>query len=292
MQFECHLGDKLEGMAEPNKPHYYNSKTPMDGFIQTFQSFLSSRDIIRLLVKRDLTSRYRRSFFGIIWTLLNPIFFGLVLWVVFVSIFKSSLSNGTQFGPYVLAGVLTITFFNQGVLQAAESISNGRGLFLKVRIDPVLVVIANTISNLVNFFLGIFALGIVTFVSKADFSIAIPGVFILGIFLALFISGIGMMLGNLFVKFDDLKNIITVTLQILTYLTPIFYPKEILDEKIRLIVNLNPLTSFLDGFRFLFNGTEIVSFNDWIYIFVSSLMAFSLGLYFFRKTWAKTVVMM
>lgn len=272
--------------------YYYNSNTPKSGLIQTIRLIFIQRDTIRLLVRRDITSRYRRSFFGMLWTLLNPILFSLVLWIVFVSVFKASLANGTQFGPYVLAGVLTITFFNQGLMQAAESISNGGGIFLKVRIDPILIVVANVISNFVNFLLGIIALSIVTLISKADFSGTIPGVLILGVLLAFLISGLAMILGNLFVKFDDLKYIVTVGLQILTYLTPIFYPKEILNEKVRMIVNLNPLTSFLDAFRYLFNGTEIVTVNDWIYILVSSLCSFGFGVYFFRKTWAKTVVMM
>ena len=278
----------MERLTEP----HYSSKTPMGGLINTLRTIFIQRDIIRLLVKQALTAKYRRSFFGVLWTLLNPILFTLVLWVVFVSIFKASLTNGTQFGPYVLAGVLIITFFNQGVMQAAESISNSGGLFLKVRIDPVLIVVANTISNFFNFLIGIIALSIVTLISKADFSQTIPGVFILGVLLALLISGIGMILGNLFVKFDDLKYLVTLGLQILSYLTPIFYPKEILNERVRLVVNLNPLTSFLDSFRYLFNGTETVTLNDWIYIVAVSLLTFIFGIYFFRRTWAKTVVMM
>lgn len=276
--------------TEDNRKRNFSSYH--SGIKQTLKSFLMSQELILLLVNRDIQSRYRRSFLGLIWTLLNPILFSLVLWVVFVSVFKANLSNGTQYGPYLLAGVLVITFFNQGVIQSAEAISNSGGLFLKIRIDPALLVFSNVISNLVNFLIGIVALIIVTNLSGATFSIKAPLVLILGLLLSVLIAGIGLILGNLFVRFDDLKYIVTVVLQILTYMTPVFYPKEMLHETVRFIVNLNPLTSFLDVFRNIFNGTEVATLYDWLYVLGSPIITFILGLYFFRRTWAKTVVMM
>jgi ABC-2 type transport system permease protein/lipopolysaccharide transport system permease protein len=270
----------------------YSSNSPESGIFPTLKNIYRDREKIYSLLGRDLKSRYRRSVLGLFWTLLNPLLFSLILWVVFVSIFKSELANGTQFAPYLLAGVLLINFFNQGVLQAAESLSNGGGLFLKIRVDPIFVLFANTLSNLVNFLFGLFALVIVSLISKSKISYEFPLILFLALMLTLLITGTGLLLANFFVRFNDLKYIVTVALQILTYLTPIFYPKEMLGDKVRIIVNLNPLTSYLDIFRKLSNGTEIATNTDWFYMVISSLLIFLLGFTVFRKTWKSTVVMM
>ena len=270
----------------------YSSSSPNLNLFQTLNYLIDKRQLLLLLVIRDLKSRYRRSFLGIIWTLINPILSSLVLWVVFVSVFKSRLSDGTQFAPYLLAGVITITFFNQGFLQGAEAISNSGALFLKVRTNPQLFTIASVLSNAVNFGFGLIALGIVSLASGAEISTKFPLVFFVCVCLIMLTTGLGLLFGNLFVKYDDLKYIVTVLLQLLVYLTPVFYPKEMLGQSTRFMITLNPLTSYLDIFRFVFNGTEVATTFDWAYMFGSSILSLLIGMYVFRKTWANTVVML
>jgi lipopolysaccharide transport system permease protein len=96
----------------------------------------------------------------------------------------------------------------------------------------------------------------------------------------------------LFIRFNDFKNIIAVILQLLFYLTPVMYPKDILSAPIRLIVSLNPLTSYLDILRFAFANTGKATLFDWVYMFSSSAIVLLLGLVIFKKAWAKSVVMM
>lgn len=270
----------------------YDSQANPENLVQTIIKTLKNRELIILLVKRDLKSRYSRSFLGLIWTLVNPILSSFVMWAVFVSIFKTHLSNGTQFAPYLLAGVLTVNFFNQGFIQAAESISSGNALFLKIRVDPRVFVFASSLSNSVNFSFGLVALLLVSMISGAAITPMFPAVILVGICLTMLTSGLGLMFSILFVRFDDMKYIVTILLQLLTYLTPIFYPKEMLPSGVRILVGLNPLTSYLDVFRHAVNGTEIATIFDWFYMFGSATCAILLGLLVFQKTWKKTVVMM
>ncbi len=249
-------------------------------------------ELLVLLVEKDLKTRYRRSLLGLLWTLINPMISSLILWIVFVSIFKSKLEGGTQFAPFLLAGVLTITFFNQGLIQAAESISNGSRLFLKVKTDARLFVLASVISNAVNFFFGIFALVIVSIISRSTISGKFPLVILVGVSLILLTTGLGLIFGNLFIRFDDTKYIVTILLQLLTYLTPVFYPKEILTGWVKVIVEINPLTSYLDVFRHVINGTENATFFDWTYMFTSAFAGILIGLLVFKNQWTKNVVMM
>jgi len=279
-------------MSFVGESNVYDSRKSDLNFIAFVKSIYHQRNLLALLILAELRSRYQRSFMGLLWTLINPIVSSLVLWAVFVSIFKTKLSNDTQFAPYLLAGVLTITFFNQGLLQAAESVSSSAKLFLKIRVDPRLFCISNSLSNAVNFFFGILALVLVTFISGAEISVFFPLVFFVGLSLTLLTTGFGLIFSILFIRFDDFKYIITILLQLLNYLTPVFYPKEMLNPSVRLLVSLNPLSSFLDVFRHVFNGTETATSLDWTYMFGSSILVFSAGIFLFRRFWASTVVML
>jgi ABC-2 type transport system permease protein len=279
-------------MARDSESEFYDSRESSTNSIEMLRYFFRNRELIRLLVDKELKSRYRRSILGILWTLINPILSSLILWIVFVSIFKSRLANGTQFAPYLVAGVLTITFFNQGFLQSAESISNSSALFLKIRVKPQVFALATSLSNAVNFLFGIFALLLVSWISKAEMSVFAPLFILVALSLVLLTTGLGLIVGNLFIRFNDTKYIVTILLQLLTYMTPVFYPKEALGPVIKIIISINPLTSYLDVFRHVMNSTEIATVFDWFYMFGSAIFIFLAGLYLFNKSWPKTVVMM
>ena len=270
----------------------YDSSARTNYFAELTTYMWKQRDLIKLLVKRDISVRYKRSVLGLLWTMLNPLLTSLVLWFVFVTIFKPKLADGTQFAPYVLAAVLIMTFFNQGFIGAAESISSGVGILQKVYIKPQVFAVSAAISNAINFLLGLFALVVVTYLVGDGLSIRAPLTFFVVLSMLGLTIGLGLMTSILFIRFDDSKNIIAITLQLLYYLTPVFYPKDILSEKVRLIVSLNPLSSYLDIFRYVFANTGRATTFDWVYMFSTSTLALFIGLAIFQRYWAKSVVMM
>jgi ABC-2 type transport system permease protein len=272
--------------------NFYDSSARTNYFSELTTYLWKQRDLIKLLVKRDISVRYKRSVLGLLWTMLNPLLTSLVLWFVFVTIFKPKLEDGTQFAPYVLSGVLLMTFFNQGFLMAAESISGGVGILQKVYVKPQVFAVASTLSNAVNFLLGLFALVVVTFLVGDGISILAPLTILMALCMLGLTIGLALMTSILFIRFDDSKNIVAIALQLLYYLTPIFYPKDILNEKVRLIVSINPLTSYLDIFRHVFANTGTATLFDWVYMFGSSAIVLFIGLAVFKRSWAKSVVMM
>lgn len=272
--------------------NFYDSSARSNYFKELATDLWQQRDLISLLVKRDLSVRYKRSILGLFWSLINPLLTSLVLWVVFVQIFKAKLADGSQFAPYVLAGVLLMTFFNQAFMQATESIANGMGILQKIYVRPQSFAFASAISNSVNFVLGLFALTVVTFLVDEGISLFAPLAALVILCLLGLTIGLSLMTSILFIRFNDLKNIVTIILQLLFYLTPVFYPKDILSTNIRLIVSLNPLTSYLDIFRFVFADTGTATLSDWVYMFSSSTIVLLLGLIIFKRAWPKSLVMM
>jgi len=215
--------------------------------------------LLRLLVQQELTLRYKRSVIGIGWTLLNPMLTSFVLWIVFSFLFAGKLQAGQQFAPYLMAGILLSTFFNQGLLQSANSIATNGGILTKVAVPPKIFAIAASLAAFANFLIG---------------------------------AGTGLALSVIFIRFDDARNIVNVLLLILIYLTPIFYPLAILSDQMRYIVGLNPLTSYLDVFRWSFSNNATATIGDFIYLSVTGVFFFILGNYIFKKYWPRTVSML
>ena len=248
--------------------------------------------LIRLLVGRELTLRYKRSVIGIGWTLLNPILTSLVLWYVFSFVFASKLPSGQQFAPYLMAGILMNTFFNQSLMQSAESIASNGGVLTKIYVPPQIFAISSALAGLVNFFIGLFPLALVCWVSGQPLAISAPLVLVVGVALALLTAGLGLALSIMFIRFDDTRNVVNVLLLILMYLTPVFYPVGIMNETMQNIIHWNPLTSYLDIFRWAFSNNATPTLFSWIYMSIWSIFALLLGTYVFKKYWPRTVAML
>jgi ABC-type polysaccharide/polyol phosphate export permease len=248
--------------------------------------------LIRLLVNRELTLRYKRSVIGIGWTLLNPMLTSFVLWMVFSFIFASRLPSGQQFAPYLLAGILLNTFFNQGLLMSANSIAGNGGVLTKIYVPPQVFAVSSALAAMCNFFLGLIPLVIVVYISGQSMAITFPLVFVVGIMMAIMVAGLGLALSILFIRFDDTQNIVSVLLLTLLYFTPVFYPASILSPRLQEIIRFNPLTSYLDVFRWAFSNNSVATAYDWCFIFITSIVSILLGTYVFKKYWPRTVALL
>jgi ABC-type polysaccharide/polyol phosphate export permease len=271
---------------------FYDSAARTRIFRNTFLALWKHRDLIQILVKRDIAVRYKRSSLGLLWTLLNPLLTSFVLWFVFITIFSARLPDGTPFAPYLLAGVLTVTFFTQGFNQAADSIAQGAGILTKVYIPPQVLAFAGAISNAVNFFFGLVALAFISLITGDGISFQAPLTIVMVACMLMYVTGLGLMVAIMYIRYDDTRSIFGVLISFMMYLSPIFYPKEILSDRMLTIVNTNPLTSYLDVFRHVFSNTGMATTNDWLYMGISSVLIFMLGIRLFSKAWPKTVVML
>ena len=248
--------------------------------------------LIRLLINRELTLRYKRSVIGIGWTLLNPVLTSAVLWYVFSFVFASRLPNGQQFGPYLMAGFLLNTFFGQGLMQSADSIASNGGVLTKIYVPPQVFAISSALAGLTNFFIGMLPLAVVCYISGQPLAWTLPLVLVVGFLLALLVAGLGLSLSILFIRFDDSRNIVAVLLLILMYLTPIFYPISVMSPTMQNIIHWNPITSYLDIFRWAFSNNATPTVFNWVYMSIWSIVSILLGTYIFKKYWPRTVAML
>lgn len=267
----------------------YDSAAKRTPVISQLREIWASRGLLRLLVIRDLTVRYKRSVIGIWWSLLNPILTTTVLFYVFNTVFMRGLQNREAFLPYLFSGVLMMTLFNQSLNFAAESVSTGSGVLNKVYVRPEVFALSGPISSTINFIFGLVPLTVVLFLThhSLSFNALLLPVFILA--MALFTTGIGLLMAIAYLEFDDSRHLIAVLLLMLQYMTPVFYPINMLGDTTQRIIKLNPLTSYLDVFRNIYGNTYVATSADWLVVIVSSIIVFCGGLILFARWWPKGV---
>jgi ABC-type polysaccharide/polyol phosphate export permease len=267
----------------------YDSAIAQTPVISALKGVWEKRSLLRLLVARDLTVRYKRSVIGIWWSLLNPLFTTAVMYYVFNTVFKAKLPDGQAFMPYLLSGVLTVTLFNQGMTMAADSIASGAGVLTKVYVRPEIFAFSATISSAINFLFGLIPLTVVLLISGKHPGIKTPLVIIFMLCMTLFTTGLGLMLSIAYVNFDDSRSLINIFLLALQYMTPVFYPISALGPHTQKVIHLNPLTSYLQVFRDIFGGNAVATVHEWLMMGGTSIFFFVLGLYVFGRKWPKVV---
>jgi ABC-type polysaccharide/polyol phosphate export permease len=267
----------------------YDSSIPQTPVISALKGVWEKRSLLKLLVARDLTVRYKRSVIGIWWSLLNPLFTTAVMFYVFNTVFKAKLPDGQSFLPYLLSGVLTMTLFNQGLTMAADSIATGAGVLTKVYVRPEIFAFSATISSAINFLFGLIPLTVVLLIFGKHPGIKTPLLAIFMICMCLFSTGLGLMLAIAYVNFDDSRSLIGILLLALQYMTPVFYPISALGPHTQKVIAINPLTSFVAVFRDVYGGNAHATGAEWATMILTSLFFFVLGFYVFGRKWPKVV---
>ena len=205
------------------------------------------RDLVLALVARELKVRYRRSTIGFLWTMLQPLLMMLVFKVVFSHLFRFNIAN---YAVYALAGINFWNFFSQSILASMNSLRGNAQILQKLPVPKAVFPVATVASGVINLLFALVPLlGLIVFTGSPLTS----ALFFLPVSIliaALFTLGAGLLLAPLAVFFSDVVELIGVLLTIVMYLTPLFYPKEIIPAGIaQEIVRFNPVRSILEVFR-------------------------------------------
>jgi ABC-2 type transport system permease protein len=237
--------------------------------------------LISQLVLRDFKSKYKRSILGVFWSFLNPLMTMTVQFLVFSTFF----TNDTQNYPvYLLSGVVCFSFFSECTTMCLSSISANARLITKVYIPKYIFPLSRSISSSINLAISLVPLLLACLVLGVPIR---PQALLFFYFLAcliVFALGIGMFLSALMVFFRDIQFLWTVLTQIWMYATPIFYPAEIIPEKFKFIVRLNPLYHFIGNARICLISGISPEPSAYLYCFLFAMLSLVIGSYTFKKT--------
>lgn len=222
----------------------------MTTLARPFLELYKFRELVSLLVERDLKVRYKRSVLGMFWTLLNPLLQMAVYTLVFRTIMRV---NVEAFPVFLLGGLLPWSFISVSTTASAHSLLANQGLIRKVAVPQAVYPLAVVGSKLVDLVLSLVPLAIIATAMQRPPTLAwlaLPPVLI---FAVMFTTGLSLVFSSLMVFFRDIRHLIDILFQVWFYLTPVIYPASFLENLpypwIRSALQLNPAAPIVRCFQ-------------------------------------------
>ncbi len=208
------------------------------------------RELVALLVQRDLKVRYKRSVLGMGWTLLSPLLQMVVYTLVFSTIMKVGVP---QFPLFLLSGLLPWTLISISLTGSAHCLLNNQGLIRKVAVPQMVYPIAVVASKLVDLVLSLLPLALLAVVlgrpPGAAWLYLVPAL----VLATLFSTGLALLFSSLTVFYRDMRHLIDILIQVWFYVTPVVYPSSFLEKVpypwLRWILAANPATPIIRCFQ-------------------------------------------
>ncbi len=236
------------------------------------------RDVLWQLVRQQLVLRYRRTIFGYLWTLMNPIFMMSVTAIVFANLFKQDLKT---FSIFLFSGMIPWNCYSAIVTQSGTSFIYNEGLIKKIYLPKIIFPLSTSIGILIDSLLSFVALFFIMLALGSQLSwtlIFIPVAFAL---LFLFSLGIAFILSVSTVFFRDLQHVIGIVMQAWFFLTPVFYKNNAIAGKVAWLIKLNPLTYYVELFRCPLYLAKFPGIDVIIYTSAMSMLSIAIGWAFF-----------
>ena len=279
-------------MSETNEDWLYEI-TPKRKLIDlNFKEIWRYRDLLVLFVKRDIVTVYKQTILGPLWYFVQPLFTSVIFTLVFNNIANIPTGNVPPF-LFNLAGITAWNYFSQCLTGTSNTFRGNAGLFGKVYFPRVIMPLSTTISNLLK--LGIQLLIFIGFYFYftwfRDFDISPNANIVLFpvylLMMALMGLGLGMIVSAFTTKYRDLTVLVGFATSLLIYISAVPYP---LSEAVKQlgeygwVVEYNPLTYIIEGFRYMLLDTGVFSWASFSYTFLISVVLFLLGLVIFNRT--------
>lgn len=243
-------------------------------------------DLLREFFVTDFKLRYKHSYLGFLWVILKPLSYYVVLHTIWTSLF----GNTENYASYLLLGILTLSYFTEGVNFGLQSLFNKAHIILKVNFPREIVVLSAIAIAMVNFLINLGIYFSFRIASKETLFSAQWYNFIIGfLLLSLFLLGIAFFTSIISIKYHDIKHLIELLLQLIFWATPVFYTLEQLPLHIaNIIKNFNPLVTLLTLIRSgLLPSVDAPSLQS-VLVLSAVVVAFtSAGYIVFKKTLPK-----
>ena len=214
------------------------------------------RELLWVLVGRDVRVRYKQTVLGAAWAILRPVLAMAVFTVVFGRLAKMP-SEGAPYPVFVLAGLVPWTFFSTAATGAAESLVGSQGMISKVYFPRLLVPLSTLGVALVDALVGLAVLAGMAAWYRLPFGLSLLWLPAALLLLLLATLAVGTLLSALVASFRDFRHVAPFLLQLWLYATPVVYPASLFPPRWRWLLYLNPVAGPVEGFRAAFLGRPI-----------------------------------
>lgn len=276
-------------MYKSNSDNWNLTINPTKGILDIkLKELLKYKDLLIMFVKRDIAVQYKQTILGPLWFFIQPILTTIIFTIIFGRI--ANISTDDIPPPlFYMSGIVIWNFFADCFNKTSTTFTQNADIFGKVYfprlISPLSIIISNLLKFIIQF--ALFTIIYIYYGFRGNF-IHIDLSILLLPFLILIMASLGLGLGIIFssltTKYKDLTFLIQFGVQLLMYATPIIYPISSISEKYRIVILLNPISSVIETFKYIFFGKGELIFIWLFYSFFFTLAVLFVGIVIFNKT--------
>lgn len=253
-----------------------------------FKEIWRYRDLLVMFIKRDIVTQYKQTILGPTWYFIQPALTTIMYMVVFGGIAGIS-TDGLPQPLFYLAGIVLWQYFSECLNKTSATFTQNQHIFGKVYFPRLISPLSNVLSNLVRMSIQ-FLLFLIVYVYYVAVGVDVmPNAYalllpLLIVMLAGLSLGFGIIISSMTTKYRDLTILFTFIVQLWMYATPVIYPlSTISNEKIRMLMGINPLTSIFEAFKYGMLGVGQFSWSGLGYSFGFMVVLLLVGVVVFNK---------
>ena len=263
-------------------------RSSVGAFFDALATFYHRRWLLKYFIQRQVTRSYRRSYLGFAWAILGPL-----VWVFFLTLIFSEIVGlrfreveedpNLNFGLFLYCGLLPFMAFSEALNKGINSIKGNSGLVQKVVFPLELLPFTNAIASMIDKFFGVGALLVVLVVFGQELhwtTLLLPGIIVLQVIFVLALTYLMAVLGT---YLPDVAEIMRPIIRGMFFVTPIIWTPERLPEKLRWVVDYNPLAYLVNSYRDLILLGELPGLQSTLYFTLFSVALFIAALWLFVR---------
>jgi lipopolysaccharide transport system permease protein len=222
-----------------------------------FHDLWEYRELLLFLIWRDLKVRYKQTFLGVSWILLQPLVSTFVFTFLFGSLLKVPSGN-VPYSIFTFTALVPWQYFASSLTKSSVSLVTSSNLITKVYFPRLIIPLASVLSGLVDFSISFAVLTGLLLIYQVKLSLSVlvlPALLLLLIITAL---GFSLWLSALNVRYRDINYLVPFLVQTWMYITPVIYSSSLIPDQFRFLLGLNPMTAVVEGFRWALLGNALI----------------------------------
>jgi lipopolysaccharide transport system permease protein len=246
------------------------------------------RYLVKLFVRRDFVSTYKQTILGPLWFFIQPIISSLTFSFIFGNIAGLD-TDGLPMMVFYMSGIICWSYFSDCLNRTSSTFTSNAAIFGKVYFPRLIVPVSGVISNLIRLFIQFILLILVmTYYKLTGANIQPNWTILLTPFFILLMAGLGLGLGVIIssftTKYRDFTFLIGFAVQLLMYASPVIFPlNDVKDPLYRTILEYNPMTPIIEGFRYAYMGAGTFSIGLILYSTMFTIGVMVIGTVIFNK---------
>jgi lipopolysaccharide transport system permease protein len=212
------------------------------------RSLWQQRELLYFLTLRDIKLRYRQTFLGVAWAVLQPLA-AMLIFSLFLGRVAGVTASGIPYPLFAFTGLVPWMFFSNALNGASSSLLSSSNLITKVYFPRIIIPSAAVFAGLVDFAVSFVLLAVLLAHYRVPLSAGVVMVPLLLALLTLLALGVGTWMAALNVKYRDIRYALPFVVQLWMFASPVVYPVTLVPERWRWLVRLNPVSGIVEGFR-------------------------------------------